>query len=160
MIPKQPPPGRILALDLGEKRLGVALSDERRLLARSFAVLKRKSRAEDFARLAHIIQEQQVTLLLVGLPVGLTNDGQATEVENASVSWMRDYAADLSAAVGLPLVFCDESYSTVEAAASLRARGQRARARQSARQQRQWVDAVAAAMFLQAYLDAQAVHKP
>ncbi len=150
MISKQPLPGRILAIDLGEKRIGVALSDERRILARSFTVLKRKSRPEDFARLARIVQEQQVTLLLVGLPVALTADGQATSVESSKVVWMRNYAADLSAAVGLPLAFCDESYSTVEAAASLRARGQRAR------EQRQWVDAVAAAMFLQTYLDAQA----
>lgn len=159
MIPKQPPPGRILALDLGEKRLGVALSDERRIVARSFAVLKRHSRAADFARLARIVQEQQVTLLLIGLPVGLTTAGQSTEPESARVIWMRDYAAELSVAVGIPLVFCDESYSTVEAAASLRARGQ------SARQQRQRIDAVAAAIFLQAYLDAQAsasapVHEP
>lgn len=159
MIPKQPTPGRILALDLGEKRLGVALSDERRIVARPFVVLKRHSRAADFARLARIIQEQQVTLLLVGLPVGLTTAGESTEPENARVAWMRDYATELSAAVDLPLIFCDESYSTVEAAASLHARGQ------SARQQRQRIDAVAAAIFLQAYLDASAsaaafVHEP
>lgn len=143
-----------MALDLGEKRIGVALSDETRTLARSYTVLPRKSRREDFARLGHIAAAEKVTLLLVGLPVGLTLAAQATEAESPKVAWMRDYATALSAALGLPVAFCDESYSTVDAAASLHARGKRAR------QQREWIDAVAAAIFLQAYLDAQAQTRP
>jgi putative holliday junction resolvase len=134
--------GRILALDLGEKRIGLALSDESRILARSFAVLKRGSRLADFEKISRIVDEQVVNLIVVGLPVLLS--GQ----EGAKAAWVRDYAAELAQRLGIDLVFWDESFSTVAAERSLRARGKRGQ------KQRQWVDAVAAAMILQSYLDA------
>jgi putative Holliday junction resolvase len=135
--------GRVLALDLGEKRIGLALSDEGRVLARSLAVLKRGSRLADFERISRIVDEQAVNLLVVGLPVLLS--GQ----EGTKAAWVRDYAADLANRLGLALVFWDESFSTIAAERSLRERGKRGA------KQRQWVDAVAAAMILQSYLDAQ-----
>ena len=56
------PTGRIMALDLGEKRIGVALSDPTRIIASAHSVLMRKSRQEDAARYAHLIAENGVTL--------------------------------------------------------------------------------------------------
>ena len=135
------PPGRIMALDLGEKRIGVAFSDEWRRLARSHSVLKRSSRQADFAKLGQIAAEQGVTLLLVGLPLHL--DGS----EGPFTVWARDYGADLSGRLKLPLVFWDESLSSRQAADSLQERGWRTT------RQRQWLDAVAAAFILQHYLD-------
>lgn len=135
--------GRILALDLGEKRIGVALSDEGRLLARSYAVLRRGSRLADFEKISHIVDEQAVNLIVVGLPVLLSGE------EGAKAAWVRDYANEMAQRLGLDLVFWDESFSTVEAERSLRARGKKGP------RQRQWVDAVAAAMILQSFLDAQ-----
>jgi putative Holliday junction resolvase len=135
--------GRVVALDLGEKRIGVALSDPTRTIAAAHAVLSRKSRAEDFARYARIIAEQRVTLLVVGLPVTLGGE------EGERAAWVRDYAADLGRHVGVPVVFWDESLTTVEAEAALRAQGRRGK------RLKERVDAVAAALILQSYLDAQ-----
>ncbi len=137
-----------MALDLGEKRIGVAVSDELRLIAKSYGVLKRKSRKEDFARYQAIINEQKITLLVVGLPITLGGaDSQKT-------AWVRDYAADLGRHLDIPIKFWDESLTTIEAENSLRQRnirGKKARDR---------VDAVAAAFILQNYLDAQSRNEP
>lgn len=134
--------GKIMALDLGEKRIGVALSDETRLIARSFTVLARKSRKEDFRRYAAIIAEQEITLLVMGLPIPLSG------VEGQRAAWVRDYSEELRQQIDVPLVFWDESLSTKQAEASLRARGK------SGKQIKERVDAVAAAFILQDYLDA------
>jgi len=80
---------------------------------------------------------------LVGLPAEL--DGGESEM----AGWVRDYAADLAATLNLPYRLWDESFTTRQAAASLRERGR------SARQQRGWIDAVAAAFLLQSSLDSQ-----
>jgi putative transcription antitermination factor YqgF len=60
--------GRIMALDVGEKRVGVALSDETQTLARSLTVLQRRSKAQDFEALAGLARQHQVSAILVGLP--------------------------------------------------------------------------------------------
>ena len=137
------PTGRIMALDLGEKRIGVALSDPTRVIASPHSVLTRKSRLEDAARYNHLIAENGVTLLVVGLPITL--GGQ----ERERAAWVRDYAADLAERLPVPIAFWDESLSTVEAQAALRAQGRRGK------KLRERVDAVAAAVILQSYLDAQ-----
>lgn len=135
--------GRVLALDLGEKRIGVALSDETRLLASSHTVIQRSSRKVDFSAIDSIVQERGVTQIVVGLP--LQHDGS----DGAIARWVRDYAADLSDNLNIPYVLWDESFTTRQAQASMRSRGKKAK------KQRQWVDAVAAAFILQSYLDAQ-----
>lgn len=135
--------GRVMALDLGEKRIGVAISDELRLIAKSYAVIKRKSRREDFARYQTIIAEQNITLLVIGLPITLGGtDSQKT-------TWVRDYADDLRGHITIPITFWDESLTTIEAEASLRERGVRGK------KAKERVDAVAAAFILQNYLDAK-----
>ncbi len=133
-----------MSLDLGSVRVGVAVSDETRLIAQSYGVIKRKSREEDFARYGRIIAEQAITLLIIGLPTKADGSDSDTAV------WIRDYAADLQQHIDVPIVFWDESYSTVKAEESLRLRGKRGK------KARQRVDEVAAAFILQSYLDAQA----
>lgn len=134
---------RILALDLGEKRLGVAVSDETRTIARSVTVLERRSRLADFERIRQIVDEYGANLLIVGLPL------LASGEEGDKAAWIRDYAGELERSVGVEIRFWDESYSTVQAEASLRERGIHGRRR------RKRVDAAAAAFILQSYLDAQ-----
>lgn len=139
-----PPPGRrIMALDMGEKRIGIALSDETQLLARSYEVLLRTSRKADFARLKEIACTEDVGFLVVGLPLTLDGD------EGPLVPWIRDYTAALAAVLQLPYTFWDETFTSQQASASMRARGTKAR------EQRDWIDAVAAAFILQDFLDAQ-----
>lgn len=140
---REPPAGRVMALDLGEKRIGVALSDENRLLARGYRVLKRSSRLADFEKIQRIVDEQRVTLLIVGLPIPLSGE------EGSKAAWVRDYAGQLADRLPIKVKLWDESLSTVDAEASLRARGKRGK------EQRERIDAVAAAFILQSYLDAQ-----
>ena len=136
--------GRVLGLDLGEKRIGVAVSDATRTIATTLTVIKRTSRQDDFAQIGRLIAEQQANLVVVGLPVML--DGH----EGEKAAWVRDYAAALHQQLHIPVAFTDEAFTTVQAENSLRARGQKGR------KIRQNVDAVAATLILQAYLDMQA----
>lgn len=132
---------RYLALDLGDRRIGVALSDPTGLLARPFMTLRRASRAEDFTRLNALVAEQQVGTVVVGLPLNL--DGS----DSQQTAWVRDYSAALAAALPVPVLLWDERLTSVEAAERLRARGKRPA--------RQELDAAAAAVILQSYLDAR-----
>ena len=138
------PGRRILALDLGEKRIGVAVSDETHLIARSHTVFERSSRAADFAQIADIVDQENVGFLVVGLPIEL--DG----AEGPLALWVRDYSAALAAHLQLEYALWDESFTSKQASASMRERGVRAR------DQKEWIDAVSAAFILQDYLDAQA----
>jgi len=140
--------GKVMALDLGEKRIGVAVSDATRIVAQGLCVVKRKSRREDFARFSQMIDEQKATLLVMGLPIPLSG------VEGQRAAWVRDYTADLQQHISIPIIFWDESYTTKQAEASLRARGKRGK------QIKARVDAVAAAFILQSYLDAHAGPAP
>ena len=138
--------GRILALDLGERRIGVALSDPLRMLARPLTVIKRASRAEDFETIGQLVAQHEVTLLLCGYPLSL--DGS----EGPQGRRARRYAEALAEALAVPLALWDESYSTVEAESMM----QYSHKQLSPQERRNWVDAVAAAVILQSYLDAQA----
>jgi len=138
--------GRILALDVGDRRVGVAVSDETQTLARSLTVLHRRSKAHDFEALAGLVREQAVTALVVGLP--LSADGG----EGQQAGRIRRYVTALGQAlaaqgVDVPLVFHDESLSTVTATEAMIASGRKRRYR------RRRIDAAAAAAILQDYLD-------
>lgn len=134
---------RILALDVGDKRIGVAISDPSQLLARSLKVIQRGSRQEDFAAVARLVEEYEVERVVVGYPRSLdgTVGEQADKVER--------YAAGLAKAMDVPLVLWDERFSTVSAEKLMREAGSRGKKR------REWVDAVAAAVILQDYLDSR-----
>lgn len=135
--------GRLMGLDLGEKRIGVALSDETRLIARSYTVIERTSRAADFEQIERIVAEEQVSGIVVGLPVEL--DG----AEGPLAHWVRDYAQALGKQLERDVYFWDESFTSKQASESMRERGI------TARDQKEWIDAVAAAFILQDYLDAR-----
>lgn len=134
--------GRVMALDVGSKRIGIAISDATRTIAGSYGVIQRKSRREDFACYQQIVAEQAIQLLVVGLPT--KHDGS----DSQTAVWIRDYIDDLSRFIDVPIEFWDESYTTVQAEASLALRGKRGKT------VKQRVDAVAAAFILQSYLDA------
>jgi putative Holliday junction resolvase len=134
-------PGRFMALDLGEKRIGVALSDGSKQLARAHGTIKRSSRASDFATIGRIVSEQNVVLIIVGLPT--LSSGE----EGSKAAWVRDYSQELSQKLQVKVVAWDESFSTVDAELSMRTR------KMSRLQRRKRVDEVAAAIILQSYLD-------
>ena len=138
---------RVMGLDLGEKRVGVALSDESQTLATPFEVIVRVSFAQLLARLAQIVAEQPVERLVIGHPISLngTIGPQARHIASE--------AQRIQAHLMLPLTLWDERLSSVHIEQLLAARGQRAR---NARR-RQALDAMVAATILQEYLDAQRV---
>ena len=138
-------PGRILCLDVGEKRLGVALSDPSQVIARPFTVVRRGARVEDFATIGRLVEEQGVVRIVCGYPLSL--DGS----EGPQARRVRRYAEALEQALTAPVVLWDESYSTVDADRVM----QLTRPRLSPLERRGWVDAVAAAVILQSYLDAR-----
>jgi putative holliday junction resolvase len=136
-----PPGQRLLGLDLGEKTIGLALSDRLLTVATPFETLKRRKFAADAARLDIIISEQGVGGLVVGLPLNM--DGS----DGPSAQSARAFGRNWAARSPIPVVFWDERLSTsavtrtlLDADASRRRRGQ-------------VIDKMAAAYILQGALD-------
>jgi putative Holliday junction resolvase len=137
-----------LALDVGDRRVGVAVSDPTGLIATPLAVIYRKSKAEDFRQVARLVREQRVEGLVVGLP--LQADGSAGPQAQRIQRYGLAMAAALQAeGLGLPLVFWDERMSTVQAQENMIAAGRKSRDRRAR------LDAAAAAVIWQDYLDEQ-----
>jgi len=140
--------GRILALDLGRRRIGLALSDELRLTAQGLETLERTNIREDIARLGELIRSRGVTCVVVGNPMRL--DGS----EGAQSAWAREFAARLRRATGVEVVAWDERLTTVEAERVLKQSGiSRARRNRA-------VDRLAAVILLEHYLDTVARKNP
>lgn len=136
---------RALGLDLGSKRIGVAVSDRSGVIASPLTVVHRSgSRRTDHARLTALAREEEAELVVVGLPLSL--DGRVGPAASAAV----DEARQLATVIGVPVETFDERFTTVSADRALRAANVRGAAR------RQVVDKVAAAVMLQAYLDRRA----
>lgn len=144
---------RVLALDVGERRIGVAISDPLGVVARPLMTIVRRSREEDFSAVAALVAEHGVDLVVVGHPLSLNGSGgpQARSV--------RRYARALAAHLPVPVVLYDERFSTAAATEIIRANltthrhtmGKNARNARSAERAR--LDAVSAAVILQRYLD-------
>ena len=132
---------RIMAIDLGDLRIGIALSDPSWTIASGYGVIKRSSRQSDFDKIGHIAEENNVLRIVVGLPTLPSGE------EGTRAAWARDYASSLSSALGILVRLWDESLTTVDAEASMRERGY------SQNRRRERVDSVAAAFILQSYLE-------
>lgn len=136
------PAGRALGVDLGSRRIGVAVSDPGGVLASPLRVLERSpDRQTDHAALAAIVAETGAGVVVVGLPLSL--DGSAGPAARA----VSLEVAELRATIAVPVEVIDERFTTVTAGRALRAAGVRGRA------QRRVVDQAAAAVILQSWLD-------
>ena len=137
-----PPAGRVLALDWGVNRIGVAISDETQLLATPLDVLRRRTgKRLPLGPFLTIVEREQPVGLVVGLP--LDDTGAMGDAAHAATE-MGELFATRS---GLPVVFVDESFTTAEGAERLIARGT------SPGSRRHDVDAMAAAVLLERWLD-------
>lgn len=136
-------PGRILALDVGRRRIGAALSDPLGITAQGLATLERGTSRQDYAAVTRLARENGVVLILVGNPIGLSGR------DTAQTEFVRRFAEGLEKRSGLPVKLWDERLTTVEAGRVLRESGvgieKRARA----------VDRLSAVLILQNYLDSQ-----
>ncbi|MED5172546.1 MAG: Holliday junction resolvase RuvX [Actinomycetota bacterium] len=135
---------RAVGVDLGERRIGVAVSDSAGQIATPYEVLHRTdSRDEDHRRIAAIVADVEAEVLIVGLPLSL--DGTEGNAAQAA----RDEADQIQALFPIPVEMHDERFTTVEAEHRLKEQNLDGRA------QRKVVDKVAAAILLQAWLDSQ-----
>lgn len=132
---------RILALDVGEKRIGLAVSDPLGITAQGLGVLSRKDREADLAHILEVARKYRVQEIVVGLPRHM--DGrpgkQAPEI--------MDLARSLGEALGVAVIPWEERLTSVEAERVL------LKADVSRRRRRQVVDMLAAVLILQSYLD-------
>ena len=132
---------RYLGLDVGRVRIGLALADDVLRTARAHRTVPRHGGAADLDAIAEVASAFEVSRAVVGLPLNM--DG----TEGASARLARDFAARLATRLGLPVELHDERLSTFEAATRLREQGL------SARDQKGVIDAEAAAVILQGWLD-------
>jgi putative Holliday junction resolvase len=132
---------RTLGVDLGRVRIGLALADDVLRTARPLRVVSRRAEAPDLAAIAEAAREYEVDRVVLGLPLNM--DG----TEGPSARLARAFAPKLEAALGVPVELFDERLSTFEAEIRLRDQGF------SAKDRRSRVDAEAAAVILQGWLD-------
>jgi putative Holliday junction resolvase len=133
---------RILGLDFGTKRVGAALSDSRGQIATPLEVYERRDRVQDARHYQNLVAENEVERIVVGLPVHLGGR------EGTSASLARDFGDWLASVTGLPVVYFDERFTTLDAEESLIAAGLKRAKRKGLR------DMLAARILLQNYLDA------
>ncbi len=134
---------RVLGIDHGERRVGLALSDEDGSIAHPHATLPRRDPKALIAEIAELVREREVGLIVVGLPLSL--DGR----EGTSARRARRFGELLAEAASVPVEMWDERLTTVAAQRALGDAGVKSAA------QREMVDRVAAALLLQSYLDAR-----
>ena len=130
---------RLMALDIGERRIGIATSDSG-LLPQPHSVLHRTTKKKDFAKLQRLIAELRIERLIVGLPYSLS--GQPEDI-GPQARRIKRYTEALAENLTIPYEYVDESYSTVDAELLQAATGRNKTA----------IDALAAAVILQNYLD-------
>jgi putative Holliday junction resolvase len=135
---------RILALDPGQRRIGVALSDEEGSIALPLETIERKSKAQAVERIVAIVEEKGIETIVIGLPLRL--DG----TEGSSARASRGFGKALARSTEVPIVFWDERLTTAQADRVLTMTGR------SARDRRDVVDQAAATVLLQGYLEATA----
>jgi putative Holliday junction resolvase len=139
-----PPAGRILGVDWGEVRIGLALSDESQTLASPLETLvRRKGKRFPMPGLLELVEAHQPVAIVVGLP--LTGEGE----EGESATAARETANAVAARTSLPVELWDERLSTARALRAVREQGGSTRGRKGD------VDALAAAILLQHFLDAR-----
>ena len=138
---------RVVGIDLGERRVGVAVSDSEGTLASPYEVIERSGDpTRDHAEIVRVVTDVGAAMVVVGLPLSLDGtEGQAAQAARAE-------AESLAGAVGVPVETHDERLTSVSAGRSLAGSGLPSRARRRAR--RGSVDKVAAAIMLQSWLDA------
>ena len=139
---------RILALDLGKKRIGMAISDPLGITAQGLPNLNRVNKRSDLAELQRLSREREVGLILMGNPKNMGGG------EGRQSHWAREFAQEIETRIGLPVKFWDERLTSVEAGRVLRSSGISIEKRAAA------VDRLSAVILLQSYLDSLSLAQP
>lgn len=135
---------RILALDLGKRRIGVAVSDELGITAQGVDTIQCRNKRADLAEIARLAAERGATLILIGNPLNMSGE------MGAQAEWVRDYAEQIAKHTGLEVKLWDERLTSAEASRLLREGGI------SVDRKTGTVDRMAAVLLLQSYMDSLA----
>jgi putative Holliday junction resolvase len=135
------PHGRVLALDLGKRRIGLAVSDELGLTAQGLPTLERTNKAQDLEVLARLIREKNAALVVVGHPLHLSG------AEGRQANWAAQFARTLAMHAEVEVRLWDERLTSVEAGRILSQSGMSRKKKSAA------VDRLSAVLILQSYLD-------
>jgi putative Holliday junction resolvase len=134
---------RVLGLDVGDKRIGIAISDTLGLTAQRLSVLQRSALKADVQAIQALVQEHQASAVVLGLPLTLAG------VEGPQAKKVQHFAEALQRALAVPVQLLDERLTTVQGERALLATGASRKKRKSV------IDQVAAQLILQQYLDAK-----
>ena len=140
--PFLPPNGRILAFDFGKKRIGLALSDPLGITAQGIDTFHRTTIREDMSRLTELIQQNEVTLILMGNPLHMS--GQESRQSERTV----EFGDRLTAYCGVPYFLWDERWTSVAASRVLAESGM------TRDKRKLQIDKLSAVILLESYLDA------
>jgi putative Holliday junction resolvase len=137
---------RVLGIDFGERRVGLALSDPSATIATPLpTIVRRAGKRPPVAAVVEIIQQNDVERAVVGLPLNLS--GEETEW----TAQVREFGKKVSERAGIPVDFLDERLTSVQAERAVRSIG----LKRSEREQKGRIDAAAAVLLLQTFLDRQ-----
>lgn len=134
---------RILGLDVGDRRIGIALSDALGLTAQPLTVLERRSAAADLNTICALVESHDVRLIVIGLPLTLRGE-QGIQADKVTA-----FVRGLERRLSVPVRLVDERMTTVQGQRALREMGA------SHRKQKPVIDQVAAQLILQQFLDMQ-----
>jgi putative Holliday junction resolvase len=136
---------RILALDVGTRRIGVAVSDALGITAQGLTTIQRKNKKTDFAALGRVLEQYEVAEIVVGFPLRMSGE------EGRMSEKMHEFAADLKKRFPLPVHLWDERLTSAEANRILRSTDMSIEKRAGA------VDRMAAVLILQSFLAARGI---
>jgi putative pre-16S rRNA nuclease len=139
---------RILALDVGDRRIGLAISDATGMLATPLHIIENYEQVAACREIDAVARDKEAQKIIVGLPLSMSGE------DSAQTAKTRIFADNLAAMVKVPVVFCDERLSTVTAA-NLHSEVKTRRGKVKQR-----LDAMAAAVILQSYLDGEVSELP
>ncbi|MBT9164951.1 MAG: putative pre-16S rRNA nuclease [candidate division WS2 bacterium] len=134
---------RIMCLDIGDKRIGIAITDPLGIIASPYGVLKVTNQGDALKEILKIVTSLSIGLVLLGVPYN--QDGNSTEQSNKNVF----YADNLRGKIKID--FCDERFSTIEAYGSLQEMGI------SYKKGKKSIDKISASLILQRYLEREKV---
>jgi putative Holliday junction resolvase len=134
-------PERVLALDLGKRRIGLAVSDELGLTAQGLPTLHRTTIREDLDSLKKLAAERAIGRIVIGLPLRTSGE------EGRQAAWVRDFGRRIEERTGLPVEYWDERFTSVEAGRVLRSSGISIEKRAKA------IDRLAAVLILNGWLE-------
>ena len=140
-------PARILAIDLGDRRIGLAIGDALQITAHGLPTAERRNKRDDLNYIKSLVKKHEASLIVIGHPINMDGSrGPAAEKAER-------FAAALEKHIGIPVELWDERLTTVEAGELLRQSGM------NREERKQRVDQMAARLILQSYLDTERLRR-